>query len=80
MSLLSNAAPPFSILQAATSSKLTKPGNIEELIEHVNDYAKSIPKELVYKAVRDIYVRAGCCLENGGAAFKSKLEKYKNNN
>ena len=60
--------------------KVTKPRNIEELIEHVNDYAKSIPKEQVYKAVRDIYVRAGCCLDNGGAAFESKLKKYKNNN
>ena len=35
---------------------------------------------VVYKAVRDIYVRAGCCLDNGGAAFESKLKKYKNNN
>ena len=57
--------------------KVTRPQNIEELIEHVNDFAKSIPKQDVYKAVKDIYVRAGCCLENGGAAFESRLKKYK---
>ena len=34
---------------------------------------------VVYKAVRDIYVRAGCYLDNGGV-FESKLKKYKNNN
>ena len=60
--------------------KVTRPQNIEELIKHVNDFAKSIPKQDVYKAVKDIYVRAGCCLENGGAAFESRLKKYKKSN
>ena len=60
--------------------KESKPNSIEELMEHVSDYVKSIPREVVYKAVKDIYKRAGCCLENGGGAFESKLKMYKKNN
>ena len=59
---------------------LPKPNSIEELMEHVSDYVKSIPREVVYKAVKDIYKRAGCCLENGGGAFESRLKMYKKNN
>ena len=43
--------------------KETKPQSIEELTEHVSEYARTIPKDHVYKAVKDIFVRAGCCLK-----------------
>ena len=46
-------------------------------MEHVSEYARIIPKENVYKAVKDIYVRAGCCLENGGGALEPMLKSYK---
>ena len=46
-------------------------------MEHVSEYVSTIPKEKVYKAVKDIYVRAGCCLENGGGAFEPMLKSYK---
>ena len=57
--------------------KETKPKSIEELMEHVYDYARILPKQDVYKAVMDIYKRAGCCLEAGGGAFESRLKSYK---
>ena len=41
--------------------KETKPKSIEELMEHVSDYARILPKQDVYKAVMDIYKRVGCC-------------------
>ena len=60
--------------------KETKPQSIDELIEHVSEYARNIPRQNVIKAVKDIYVRAGCCLEVGGGAFESRLKTYKRNN
>ena len=38
---------------------------------------KDLRKETVKKAVKDIISRAGCCLNNGGSAFESKLKAYK---
>ena len=57
--------------------KETKPQSIEELTVHVSEYARTISKEDVYKAVKDIYVRAGCCSEYGGGAFEPMLKSYK---
>ena len=49
------------------------------VIDYVIDYVKSIPKKLIYEAVEDIYIRTGCCFNNGAAAFESRLETYKKN-
>ena len=38
--------------------KETKSQTIKELMKHVSDYAKSISKQNVYKAVRDIFDQA----------------------
>ena len=43
----------------------------------VSDFASQLDKETVKKAVKDIISRAGCCLDNGGSAFESKLKAYK---
>ena len=43
----------------------------------MSEYARTISKEDVYKALKDIYVRAGCCLENGGGAFEPMLKSCK---
>ena len=43
----------------------------------VNDFASQLDQETVKKAVKDIISRAGCCLDNGGSAFESKLKAYK---
>ena len=50
----------------STCMKESKPQNIDELVDHVSDYAMNIPRQVVFKAVKDIYIRAGCCLDNGG--------------
>jgi len=54
--------------------KESKPQNIDELVDHVPDYARNIPRQVVFKAVKDIYIRAGCCLDNSGGAFEKKLK------
>ena len=43
----------------------------------VNDFAYQLEQETVKKAVKDIISRVGCCLDNGGSAFESKLKAYK---
>ena len=53
--------------------KESKPQNID------NDYARNIPRQVVFKAAKDIYIRTGCCLDNGGGAFENKLKLYKRN-
>ena len=74
---------PTTILYATRYSdqhiRETKPQTVEELVEHVSDYAKSISKQNVYKAVRDIFVRADCCIENGGGEFESHFKSFKKN-
>ena len=46
--------------------KESKPQNIYELVDHVSDYAMNITRQVVFKAVKDIYIRAGWYLDNGG--------------
>ena len=43
----------------------------------VNDFAFQLDQETDKNAVKVIISRAGCCLENGGSAFESKLKAYK---
>ena len=57
--------------------KTTKPLTIEQLMVDVNNFASQLDQETVKKAVKDIISRAGCCLDNGGSAFESKLKAYK---
>ena len=57
--------------------KTTKPLTIEQLTVDVKDFASQLDQETVKKAVKDIIFRAGCCLDNGGSAFESKLKAYK---
>ena len=57
--------------------KTTKPLTIEQLMVDVNNFASHLDQETVKKAVKDIISRAGCCLDNGGSAFESKLKAYK---
>ena len=45
--------------------KKSKPLNIDELVDLVSDYARNIPRQVVFKVVKDIYIRAGCCMDNG---------------
>ena len=59
--------------------KESKPQNIDELVNHVSDYARNIPRQVVFKAVKDIYFRAGCYLDNSGGAFEKKLKLYQRN-
>ena len=46
----------------------------------VNDFSSQLDQETVKKTVKktvkDIISRAGCCLDNGGLAFESKLKAY----
>ena len=58
----------------------TKPDSIEQVMEHVNDYAASVPREQVDKAVMDILVRARCCLDCGGGSFEPRLKSFKRKN
>ena len=53
--------------------KTTKPLTIEQLMVNVNYFASQLDQETVKKAVKDIITRAGCCLDNEGTAFESKL-------
>ena len=48
-------------------------------MEHMSEYARTILKEVVYKALKDIYGKAGCFLEYVGGAFENKLKMYKIN-
>ena len=57
--------------------KTTKPLTIEQLMVDVNDFASQLDQETVKKAVKDIITRAGCCLDNEGTAFESKLKAHK---
>ena len=57
--------------------KTTKPLTIEQLMVDVNNFASQLDQETVKMAVKDIISRAGCCLDNGGSAFESKLKAYK---
>ena len=42
--------------------KESKPQNIDELVDHVSDYARNIPRQVVFKAVKDIYIYQGWLL------------------
>ena len=57
--------------------KETKPQSIEELTEHVSEYARTIPKEHVYKTVKEIFCQSWLFFENGGGAFEPMLKSYK---
>ena len=55
--------------------KTSKPPTFERLMVDVNDFASQLDQETVKKAV--VISRAGCCLDNWGWAFKSKIKAYK---
>ena len=57
--------------------KTTKALTIVQLMVDVNDFASQLDQETVKKAVKDIITRAGCCLDNEGTAFESKLKAHK---
>ena len=46
-------------------------------MEHAIVNAKSIPKKLIYKADEDIYIRTGCCLDNGQQPLRAGLKPTK---
>ena len=45
-------------------------------MEQVIDYAKSIPKNMINKAVEDIHIRTECCLEQ---SLRAGLKTTKKN-
>ena len=53
---------------------------LEMLMDTVTDYAASIPKADVRRAVNDILVRADCCIEHGGGSFEPRLKEFKRAN
>ena len=53
---------------------------LEMLMDTVTEYAASIPKADVRRAVNDILVRADCCIEQGGGSFEPRLKEFKRAN